>query len=76
MYEWLEIQWHRFNIWLDAKRDNPGWRISVRYLGDGKYTVTRGWTGKPPSNYEEVKKQWLQERERRQRLRSFKGKEK
>jgi len=76
MYEWLEIQWHRFNIWLEAKRQNPGWRVWVKYEGQGRFRVMKGWFGKPPKNYEEEKKRWAEEGERRRRLRAFKGKEK
>lgn len=31
MFDWFEIQWQRFNIWLDNRREWPGYRITVTF---------------------------------------------
>lgn len=38
----VEVEWHRFNIWLDARNEFPGCKISVSYDRDtGKFIVLR-----------------------------------
>ena len=71
MYEWLEIQWNRFNIWLDAKNKNPGCQVWVRYKGNGEYGVTTARTLRTEAEREAEKVKCKAEKERRERLKEF-----
>ena len=48
MFEWIEIQWVRFNLWLDEKQAHPGYRVKVLYDKERGFRVMRWWLGKPP----------------------------
>lgn len=71
MYEWLEIQWHRFNVWLDAKRANPGCKVKVRYKGNGEFGVMTSRELRTDEEREAEKVKFRAERERRERLKAF-----
>lgn len=67
MFDWLDIQWQRFNIWLDYKRQFPGHRVVVRYVKDGEFRVARF---KRVSGAEAIERDWqnsLDEGEKKQR---------
>lgn len=45
MFEWLEVQWKRFNLWLDYRRENPGAKVRVIHKGGDDFKVqVRKWT--------------------------------
>lgn len=39
MLRWLEVQWLRLNIWLDVRREYPGYRVQVTHLGGDRFEV-------------------------------------
>jgi len=35
MFDWFDMQWRRFNLWLDCKRDYPGEKVKILHVGNG-----------------------------------------
>lgn len=73
LFEWLEIEWLRLNIWLREKRDNSGCSIRVVHEGEGRFRVLRSWDsrGKSIAEVEAEKRRMERESARRRRLDEF-----
>lgn len=74
LLEWLEMQWARFNIWLDNRKQYPGEKISVEHVQGGRFRVLRmrkrGWWNR--QQWEAWEGEQEAEVERRERLEAFK----
>jgi formylmethanofuran dehydrogenase subunit E len=71
MWEWLEIQYHRFGVWRRVRAANPGCRVWVRYLGEGKFGYTIMKAPRTEAERQEILKEMQQYKDKKQKLRAM-----